>query len=89
MKGFLFFTGSLIRWPVIKAQNFLILHSYIIFIYVLNYFARSNLASGTGLVFTATVCAPIFIAISKGLPLDCLDYKSAIIKEFGTESKNN
>ena len=81
MKGFLFFTGSLLQWPPKKPRQFLLFHGYIIVIYGL-----TSLASqGEGLIFTVGMCAPLFLAIYRGLPLDCLDYKSAISREFSLD----
>ena len=80
MKGLLFFAGSLLRWPPKKPKQFLYFHAYIIFIYGL-----TSIFNGSGFVFTAGMLAPLFFAIYQGLPLDCLDYKSAISREFTTD----
>ena len=77
MKGFLFFAGSLLRWAPQKPKEFLLLHAYILLVYGLTY-----ISNGSGLIFTLGMCAPLFLAIYQGLPLDCLDYKSAIDREF-------
>ncbi len=82
MKGFLFFLGSLIRWPVKDSQSFLYFHAYIILVYVFAYFARLLSFDATGLIITVGALGPISFAIYKGLPLDCLDYKAAINREL-------
>jgi len=73
--GFFYFAGSLLRWPAQHTSDFLYFHGYILFIYAL--FA----ISGLGLVLLAGALAPLFFAIYKGLPLDCLDYQAAMLRE--------
>ncbi len=80
MKAFLFFLGSAIRGLALNPKNFLYFHSYIIFVYFLAYLTQSS-SRGFGFIFILSVFAPLLFAISKGLPLDCLDYESAIKRE--------
>ena len=80
MKGFLFFAGSTLRWAPQKPQEFILFHSYLLMIYGLTY-----IFNGSGLILTIGMLAPLFFAISQGLPLDCLDYESAIGREFSSE----
>ena len=82
MKGFLFFCGSLLRWPAQSPKKFLYLHLYILMIYLITYLSRVFSLNASYLLFTAGVLGPIMYAIYRGLPLDCLDYKSAIKREF-------
>ena len=81
MKGFLFFAGSLLRWPPQQPQQFLLFHAYIGLVYLLTYFA----SSAQGFIFTLGMFMPLFLAIIKGLPLDCLDYQAAMIREFDVD----
>jgi len=80
MKGFLFFAGSLLRWPPQNPKQFLFFHLYILFVYSITY-----LFNGSGLILTLGIFAPLFFAIYQGLPLDCLNYKSAISREFSSD----
>ena len=82
MKGVLFFLGSIFRWPVQNTKDFLILHVYLLGIYVITFFLRNIGLEASNLVFTVGLVAPIGYLIYNGLPLDCLDYKSAIKKEL-------
>ena len=84
MKGFLFFLGSIFRWPVEKTNEFLILHIYLLGIYGLTFLLRNIGLSLSNLVFTVGLVAPIGYLIYNGLPLDCLDYKSAIKRELSS-----
>ena len=84
MKGVLFFLGSTFRWPVQKTKEFLIFHIYLIGIYLITFFLRSIGLSFSNLIFTAGLVAPIGYLIYNGLPLDCLDYKSAIKRELNS-----
>ncbi len=68
------------RWPPQKPREFALFHAYILVIYGLTY-----IANGSGLIFTLGMCAPLFFAINQGLPLDCLDYKSAMSREFSSD----
>jgi len=82
MKGFLFFLGSIFRWSVQKTNQFLILHVYFIGVYGITFFLRNIGFNFSNLIFTVGLLAPIGYLIYNGLPLDCLDYKSAIKKEL-------
>ncbi len=85
MKGFLFFAGSLIQWPPKRPNQFLFFHAYILLIYACTYLAQLASFNGSGFIFSVGMLGPLFYAIFRGLPLDCLDYKSAIQREFNTE----
>tara|TARA_Y100001968_G_scaffold297051_1_gene305703 strand:- start:420 stop:683 length:264 start_codon:yes stop_codon:yes gene_type:complete len=76
IKGFLYFLGSLFQWPPKKPQEFLIFHAYIVFIYAI------HSITGLGLFLVVGALGPICLAIFRGLPLDCLSYESAILREF-------
>ena len=76
IKGFLFFTGSLLRWPPQKPREFIYLHLYIVFIYIMFW------SSGLGLFLVIGALGPLCFAISKGLSTDCLSYEAAIAREF-------
>ena len=84
MKGFLFFLGSIFRWPVQKTNDFLLLHAYLIGVYVLTFFLKNIGLGFSNLVFTVGLVSPLAYLIYKGLPLNCLDYKSAIKREFSS-----
>tara|TARA_B100000965_G_scaffold210845_1_gene176198 strand:+ start:876 stop:1136 length:261 start_codon:yes stop_codon:yes gene_type:complete len=86
MKGILFFLGSIFRWPVQKTNEFLILHVYFLGIYAITFLLRNTGLSFSNLVFTVGFVAPIGYLISNGLPLDCLNYKSAIKRELGSQN---
>jgi len=38
--------------------------------------------SQSNLVFTLGILAPLLIAIGQGLPIDCLDMESSLLKEL-------
>jgi len=84
MKGVLFFLGSIFRWPVQKTNEFLIFHVYLLGVYGITFFLRSIGLDLSNLVFTVGLVAPIGYLIYNGLPLDCLDYKSAIKRELSS-----
>ena len=84
MKGVLFFLGSIFRWPVQNTKEFFILHVYLLGIYALTYLLRNFGIEASNLVFTVGLMAPISYLIFNGLPLDCLDYKSAIKRELSS-----
>ncbi len=84
MKGVLFFLGSIFRWPVQKTNEFLILHVYFLGIYGLTFLIRNIGLNFYNLIFTVGLVAPIGYLIYNGLPLDCLDYKSAIKRELNS-----
>ena len=86
MKGVLFFLGSIFRWPVQKTNEFLILHFYLLGIYLITFLLRNIGLSSSNLVFTFGLVAPIGYLIYKGLPLDCLNYKSAIKRELNSQN---
>ena len=86
MKGFLFFLGSIFRWPVQKTKEFLILHVYLLGIYGMTYLLRGFGLDASNLVFTVGLIAPIGYLIYNGLPLDCLNYKSAIKRELSSQN---
>ena len=86
MKGTLFFLGSVFRWPVQNGKQFLILHFYLIGIYLLTFLLKNIGLGFSNLVFTAGLVAPLGYLICNGLPLDCLDYKSAIRRELSSQN---
>ena len=86
MKGVLFFLGSIFRWPVQRPNQFLTLHLYFIVIYGLTFFVKNIGFNFYNLILTSGMIAPLGYLIYNGLPLDCLDYKSAIKRELKTSS---
>ena len=82
MKAFLFFLGSAIRWMGGDLRRFIFFHLYIACVYLFTYFAKSGSLEIYRLIFTVGIISPFFIAIGKGLPLNCLDLDSAISKEI-------
>ena len=84
MKGVLFFLGSIFRWPVQNTKDFLILHAYLLGIYGMTFLMRNIGLEISNLIFTAGLIAPIAYLIYNGLPLDCLNYKSAIERELSS-----
>ena len=86
MKGFLFFLGSTFRWPVQKTNEFLIFHVYLLGVYAITFLLRSIGLDFSNLIFTVGLVAPIGYLIYNGLPLDCLDYKSAIKRELSSQN---
>ncbi|MBW3041444.1 hypothetical protein DNJ73_02305 [Prochlorococcus marinus XMU1408] len=86
MKGVLFFLGSIFRWPVQKTNEFLILHAYLLGIYAITFLLRNIGITFSNLIFTAGLVAPIGYLICNGLPLDCLNYKSAIKRELSSQN---
>ena len=84
MKGVLFFLGSIFRWPVQKTKEFLILHIYLLGVYAITFFLRNIGFNFSNLIFTVGLVAPLGLLIYKGLPLDCLNYKSAIKRELSS-----
>tara|TARA_Y100001968_G_scaffold292816_2_gene298333 strand:- start:23482 stop:23739 length:258 start_codon:yes stop_codon:yes gene_type:complete len=82
MKVFLFFLGSLIRWPALKPRDFFYFHCYILSVYAATYIAASISSNVSSLVFTVGLVAPIMLAIYNGLPLDCLNYESMKNREI-------
>ena len=86
MKGVLFFLGSIFRWPVQKTNEFLIFHAYLLGIYGITFILRNIGLDFANLIFTVGLVAPIGYLIYQGLPLDCLDYKSAIKRELSSQN---
>jgi len=85
MKGVLFFLGSTFRWPVQKTNEFLIFHIYLLGVYAITFLLRSIGLDFSNFVFTVGLVAPIGYLIYNGLPLDCLNYKSAIERELSSQ----
>jgi len=83
MKAFLYFIGSIFRWAPQKPGEFFLLHGYVLMIYGLVY-AFDSLQ---GFILTVGLCTPLLVAIGQGLPLDCLDYESAIRREFPSKQE--
>ena len=81
MKGFLYFLGNTFRWPVLKPKEFFSLHAYFSVIYLITFILSKNEVTQSNLVFTLGILAPLLIAIGQGLPLNCLDLESALLKE--------
>ena len=86
MKGFLFFIGSIFRWPVQNTKQFLTLHVYLMGIYGITFLLRNIGLGFSNLIFTIGLMAPVVYLIYNGLPLDCLDYKSAIKRELSSQN---
>ena len=84
MKGVLFFLGSLFRWPVQNTKEFLILHVYLLGIYGITFLLRKIGLDFSNLVFTVGLMSTLGYLIYNGLPLDCLNYKSAIKRELSS-----
>ena len=84
MKGVLFFLGSIFRWPIQNTKDFLIFHAYLLGIYGITFLLRNIGLEISHLIFTIGFIAPIAYLIYNGLPLDCLDYKSAIKRELSS-----
>ena len=84
MKGVLFFLGSTFRWPVKETKEFLILHVYLLGVYGITFLLKSIGLGFSNLIFTVGLVAPIGYLIYNGLPLDCLNYKSAIQREISS-----
>jgi len=86
MKGVLFFLGSTFRWPVQKTNEFLFFHVYLIGVYGITFLLRSIGLDFSNFIFTVGLVAPIGYLIYNGLPLDCLNYKSAIERELSSQN---
>ena len=76
IKGFLYFSGSLLRWPPQKPSEFLYLHIYILLIYFIFW------STGLGLFLVMGALGPLCFAIFQGLSIDCLSYEAALSREF-------
>ena len=85
MKGVLFFVGSIFRWPVQKTNEFLIFHLYLLGVYGITFLLKSIGLDFYRLIFTVGLVAPIGYLICNGLPLNCLNYKSAIERELSSQ----
>ena len=86
MKGVLFFLGTIFRWPVQNTKEFVVLHVYLLGIYGITFLLRNIGLEASNLIFTVGLMAPIGYLIYKGLPLDCLNYKSAIKRELSSQN---
>ena len=86
MKGVLFFLGSIFRWPVQKTNEFLILHIYLLGVFGLSFLLKNIGFNFYNLIFTVGLISPIGYLIYNGLPLDCLNYKSAIERELSSQN---
>ncbi len=84
MKGFLFFLGSFFRWPVQNTKQFVILHFYLLGIYGITFLLSDLGLEISKLVLRVGLIAPVAYLIYNGLPLDCLNYKSAIKRELNS-----
>tara|TARA_Y100000589_G_scaffold129107_1_gene122892 strand:+ start:481 stop:738 length:258 start_codon:yes stop_codon:yes gene_type:complete len=85
MTGFLYFLGNTLRWPALKPKEFISLHAYLTVIYLITFILGRNGVSQANLVFTIGILAPLLISIGQGLPVDCLDYKTALLKELNNK----
>ena len=81
MKGVFFFFGTVIRLMVLNPKQFFYFHGYLLVVYLITYMAKINSLDSYKLIFTVGMIGPLFLAISRGLPLDCLNYEKAILKE--------
>jgi len=70
-----------LRWPALKPKEFFSLHAYFSIIYLITFILSTNHVDQSNLVFTLGILAPLLIAIGQGLPIDCLDLKSSLLKE--------
>ena len=86
MNGLLFFLGTSIRRLANTPKESGIILAYYSSLDGFGRLIDFSAIPVSGLLFTAAFFYPIFQAISKGLPLDCLDYKSAIAREIKTKS---
>ncbi|KGG21609.1 MULTISPECIES: hypothetical protein [Prochlorococcus] len=82
MKACLFFLGSAIRWMGSAPSRFLYFHLYLLCVYFFTYFAKLGSLEVYRLIFTLGILSPFLFAIYRGLPLDCLNFESALKKEF-------
>ncbi len=81
MKTFLFFLGTAIRWMGKDPTRFLYFHLYLGCVYFFTFLAKSGSSDIYRLIFTIGILTPFLIAISQGLPLNCLDLESALKRE--------
>ena len=66
---------------MLKPKEFFSLHAYFSIIYLITFTLSKNHVGQSNLVFTLGILAPLLIAIGQGLPIDCLDLKSSLLKE--------
>ncbi len=66
-----------------EPSRFVYFHLYLASVYLFTYFARSGSSDAYRLIFLVGILSPFLIAINRGLPLDCLEFDSAIKKESG------
>ena len=85
MTGFLYFLGNSLRWPALKPKEFFSLHAYLITIYLITFILNKSGINLSNLVFTLGILTPLLIAIGQGLPTDCLDFKTVLLKELNEE----
>jgi len=67
----------------LKPSVFFVFHIYVAFIYFITFIVKSNSLDGDGLIFTLLITSPFLLAINRGLPLDCLNYETAVRREIG------
>ena len=82
MTGFLYFLGNTLRWPALKPKEFFFLHAYFSIIYLITFTLSKNHVGQSNLIFTLGILAPLLIAIGQGLPVNCLDVESSLLKEL-------
>ena len=82
MTGFLYFLGNTLRWPALKPKEFFFLHAYFSIIYLITFTLSKNHIGQSNLIFTLGILAPLLIAIGQGLPVNCLDVESSLLKEL-------
>ena len=85
MTGFLYVLGNSLRWPALKPKEFFSLHAYLITIYLITFILNKSGINLSNLVFTLGILTPLLIAIGQGLPTDCLDFKTVLLKELNEE----
>ncbi len=81
MNGFLFFTGSFLRWLVKEPRQSLLLLGYFASLHGLATLLEFQSSSGRGFLFTVAMLGPLGLRIYQGLPIDCLSYKAEINRE--------
>ncbi len=67
-----------------EPSRFVYFHLYLGSVYLFTFFARSGSSDIYRLIFIVGILSPFLIAINRGLPLDCLDFDSAVKKESGS-----
>ena len=58
----------------LEISSFISLHAYFLLMYAFSYSSDSV----HGSIFPVGLCAHLLLVIYRGLPLDCLDYESAL-----------